>query len=136
MTRTPILEQGVDAVFDCVGSPQTVDLGLHLLRSTGTFVFIGGAGKQEVDWSLVWNRRLTIAGTYNFGPESRLDGRHTMAQVVDWLGDDRYRVDGLVTHTFGLEQWRTALATAAAGPRASSVKTALRPNPGIPLVTG
>lgn len=136
MTKTPILERGVDAVFDCVGSPDTIDLGLHLLRSTGTFVLIGAAGKQNVDWSLVWNRRITLAGTYNFGPEPALGNRHTMEQVVDWLGDDKYMVDGLVTHTYGLDEWRTALETAAAGPSAGSVKTTLRPNPDIPVVTG
>jgi threonine dehydrogenase-like Zn-dependent dehydrogenase len=134
MTPVPILEQGVDAVFDCVATAATIDLGLHLLRSTGMFVLIGGAGKQNVDWSLVWNRRLTLAGTYNFGPEPALDGRHTMAQVAEWLADDRYLVDGLVTHTFGLDDVGQAMQTASDGPRAGCVKAAFRPDPGIPLV--
>lgn len=134
MTKTPILQQGVDAVFDCVALPQTIDLGLHLLRSSGTFVLVGGAGKQPVDWSLVWNRGLTIAGTVNSGPEAALDGRTTFSQVVGWLADDRYAVDGLVTHTFDLDDWRTGLDTASGGPRAGCVKAVLRPNPDIPLV--
>ncbi len=136
MTKVPILERGVDAVFDCVGLPQTIELGLHLLRSTGMFVLIGGAAKQSIDWSLVWSRRLTIAGTYNFGPEPSLGGRHTFDQVVDWLGDEAYGVNHLVTHTFDLDAWTTALATASAGPRAGAVKVTLRPNPEIPLVDG
>lgn len=134
MTPVPILEQGVDAVFDCVGSSATIGLGLHLLRSTGCFVLIGAAGKQDVDWSLVWNRQLTVAGTINFGPETALDGRNTMAQVAEWLADDRYRVDGLVTHTFELDQVGQALATAGHGPRSECVKAAFRPNPDIGLV--
>ncbi len=134
LTPVPILERGVDAVFDCVGSSDTIDLGLHLLRSTGTLVLIGAAGKQNVDWSLVWSRRLTIAGTYNFGPEAELGGRHTMVQVAEWLGDDKYPVDGLVTHVFALEEYRTALETASAGPAAGCAKATLRPNPDIPLV--
>ncbi len=134
MTRTPILEQGVDAVFDCVGSEATIDLSLHLLRSSGQLVLVGAAGKQSVDWSLVWNRRLTVSGTHNSGPEAKLGGRYTMAQVVEWLGDDAYPVDGLLTHTFALGDFAEALATASAGPRAGSVKTALRPNPDLPLV--
>lgn len=134
LTKTPILEQGVDAVFDCVGRPETIDLGLHLLRSTGTLVLVGAAGKQPVDWSLVWNRRITVAGTYNFGPEPTLDGRHTMHQVVEWLGDERYPIDGLVTHTYDLDEWRDALATASSASRAGAVKTTLRPNADVPLV--
>jgi threonine dehydrogenase-like Zn-dependent dehydrogenase len=134
LTPVPILERGVDAVFDCVGSSQTIDLGLHLLRSTGMLVLIGAAGKQGVDWSLVWSRRLTVAGTYNFGPEADLGGRHTMAQVADWLADEKYQVDGLVSHVFGLDEYREALEVASAGPRAGCVKATLRPNPDIPLV--
>jgi threonine dehydrogenase-like Zn-dependent dehydrogenase len=134
MTRTPILEQGVDAVFDCVGFPDTIDLALHLLRPTGMLVLVGGAGKQTVDWSLVWNRQISVQGTINFGPEPALGGRHSMAQVVEWFADNDYRVDGIVTHTFDLDDWRTGLETASAGPRAECIKATLRPNPSIPLV--
>jgi len=134
MTRLPILERGVDAVFDCVAHPDTIDLGLHLLRPGGMLVLVGGAGRQHVDWSLVWNRQLTVQGTINFGPEPALEGRHTMDQVVDWLGDEAYPVDHLVTHVHPLDEWRTALSTASAGPRAAAVKVALRPNRSLPLV--
>lgn len=134
MTKLPILEHGVDVVFDCVAAPQTLDLAMHLLRPTGTLVLVGGAGKQAVDWSLVWNRQLTVAGTVNSGPEPSLDGKSTMAQIGDWLREDSYRVDGIVTHVFGLDEWKQGLATAAAGPAAQSVKATLRPNPDIPLV--
>lgn len=134
MTKTGILEHGVDVVFDCVASPATLDLGMHLLRATGMLVVVGTAGKQDVDWSLVWNRQLTVQGTINFGPEPSLGGRHTMAQVVEWLGDADYPVDGIVTHTFDLPEWKRALETASAGPNASAVKTTLRPNTEIPLV--
>ncbi len=134
MTRLPILEQGVDAVFDCVGHADTIDLAMHLLRPAGTLVLVGGAGKQPVDWSLAWNRELTILGTINSGPEPALGGRTTMAQVVEWLGDPGYRVDEVVTHTFDLDDWAQGLGTASAGPGAGAVKVTLRANPAIPLV--
>jgi len=57
-----------------------------------------------------------------------------MAQVVEWLGDERYPVDGLVTHTFDLTDWKHGLEAASAGPRARCVKSTLRPNPELPLV--
>jgi threonine dehydrogenase-like Zn-dependent dehydrogenase len=87
-----------------------------------------------LDWSLVWNRRITVAGTDNFGPEPTLDGRHTMHQVVEWLGDETYPVDGLVTHTYELDDWRDGLATASSASRAHAVMTTLRPNADVPLV--
>ncbi|GIE94141.1 zinc-dependent alcohol dehydrogenase [Paractinoplanes rishiriensis] len=126
MTRTPILERGVDVVFDCVGHSATIDLGLHLLRPTGMLVLVGAAGRQRVDWSLVWNRQLTVQGTVYSGPEPALGGRSTMSEVVTWLADPAFPVDGLVTHTYPLDEWRKALATATAGPRAGAVKVAFR----------
>jgi threonine dehydrogenase-like Zn-dependent dehydrogenase len=54
-----------------------------------------------------------------------------MAEIVDWLGDDSYPADHLVTHEYDLDEWRAALATASAGPRAGAVKVALRPNPAL-----
>lgn len=134
MTKIPVLEQGVDAVFDCVGHEDTIDLAIHLLRPRGTLVLVGAAGKQTADWTLVWHRELTILGTVNSGPEPRLGNRRTMAQVAEWLGDRSYRVDGLVTHTFPLDEWGDALRVASAGPAAQAVKVTLRPNPHIPLV--
>ncbi len=134
LTATPILQQGVDVVFDCVARRESIDLGLHLLRPTGMLVLVGGAGKQRVDWSLVWNRQLTVQGTVNSGPEPALGGRTTMAEVVRWLADPAYPVDGLVTHTFALDDWRLALRTASAAARANAVKVTLRPNPDLPLV--
>ena len=134
LTPLPILEKGVDAVFDCVAAPDTIDLALHILRPTGTLVLVGSAGKQDVDWSLVWNRQLAVQGTINFGPEPALDGQHTMAAVVDWFGDPDYAIDHIVTHTFELPAWRTALETASAGPKSGAIKVALRPNLDLPLV--
>jgi len=134
MTPLPILERGVDAVFDCVGHADTIDLGLHLLRPGGMLVLVGAAGKQGVDWSLVWSRELTVQGTINSGPEPALGGRRTMEQVAEWLADPAYRVDGLVTHIHGLGDWQQGLATASAGPGAGAVKVALRPNDDLPLV--
>ena len=134
MTRLPILADGVDAVIDCVGAPDTIRLGMHVLRPGGMLVLVGSAAKQRVDWSLVWNRQLTVQGTIHSGPEPSLGGRATMAEVVDWLADDAFPVDHLLTHAFALDEWRAALSTASAGPRAAAVKVALRPNPTLPLV--
>lgn len=134
LTPIPLLERGVDAVFDCVALPRTIELGMHLLRANGTFVLVGGAGKQDFDWSLVWNRQLTVKGSVNSGPEPQLGGRTTMSQVVQWLGEPAFRVDGIVTHVYDLAQWREALTTASAGPTQQAVKVALRPNPDVELV--
>ena len=50
-----------------------------------------------------------------------------MSQVVEWFGDSIYPVDGIVTGIWPLADWRKALTTASAGPRARCVKAVLRP---------
>jgi len=134
MTKIPLLEQGVDLVIDCVGTPDTIDLGMHIVRAKGMLVLAGTAGRQEVDWSLVWKRELTVQGTTDPGPEPKFDGKRTSEQMVEWLGDPSYPVDGLVTHVFDLAEWKTAIETASKGPAASAVRVAMRPNPDLPIV--
>lgn len=134
MTKTPILDRGVDVVFDCVGSTETIDLATHILRPRGTVVLVGAAGKQTADWSLVWHRELTVVGTVFYGPEPELAGATTFRRIVEWLDDPQYLIDGLVTHTFDLSQWTQALDTADAGPGAGAVKVTLRTNPDLPLI--
>lgn len=125
----PLLEDGVDAVFDCVGSEQTIDDGLRCLRPRGTLVLVGTAGSQTVDWSFVWHRELTVRGTVNYGLERPLDGsddrRRTFAIALDLLAEAR--PGHLVTHVFRLDESIEALRTAAAGPAAGAVKVAFAP---------
>ncbi len=133
-TPLPILERGVDVVYDCVGKPDTIDLALHLLRPGGTLVLVGAAGRQQVDWSLVWNRELTVRGTINAGPEPALSGRRACHEIVEWLADDAYPVDALVTHLAPLGRFAAAMAVASAGTRAGAGKVVLRPEDGPALV--
>ena len=121
--RLPVLDGGVDVVFDCVAAASTVDLGLRLLRARGTYVMVGTAARQKVDWSLLWWRELTLHGAVVYGEEPGLDGRRTFEVVTDWLADG-YPGDDLVTHTFPLERYDEALTTATAGPARGAVKVA------------
>ena len=125
--RLPVLDTGVDAVFDCVGHADTIDLGLRLLRARGTFVMVATAAKEDVDWSLLWWRELTVRGSVVYGEEPGLGGRRTFEQVADWLRDPAYRVDGMVTHRFPLADYPDALRTARQGPAAGAVKVVLEP---------
>ncbi|MDX6286239.1 MAG: hypothetical protein QOG53_1724 [Frankiales bacterium] len=120
--KLPVLDGGVDVVFDCVASADTIDLGMRLLRGRGTFVLVGTAARVKVDWSLVWWRELTIRGAVVYGEEQDVQGRRTFDVIGEWLADPAYAVGGVVTHTYPLEQYADALATATAGPAARSVK--------------
>jgi threonine dehydrogenase-like Zn-dependent dehydrogenase len=121
--KLPALSGGVDVVVDCVGSAQTLDLAMRLLRPRGTLVMLGTAGRQKVDWSLVWWRELTVVGTVAYATER--DGRRSFDIVRDWLADPTYPADIILTHRFPLDDYRQALDTATAGPRAQAIRVAL-----------
>jgi threonine dehydrogenase-like Zn-dependent dehydrogenase len=121
--RTPVLDGGVDLVVDCVGTAQTIDLAMRMLRGRGTLVLLGTAGRQKVDWSLVWWRELTVLGTVVYATER--DGRRTFDIVREWLQDPAYPADTILTHRFPLDRYADALDTASAGPRAQAIRVAL-----------
>jgi threonine dehydrogenase-like Zn-dependent dehydrogenase len=116
----PVLDRGLDAVFDCRGTAASVTLGLRLLRSAGTIVVAGRTARLELDWSAVWSRELTIAGSGGFGREPA--GWRTFAAVREWLTDPSFPADSLVTHRYPLDAFDTAIATAAAGEAVGAVK--------------
>jgi threonine dehydrogenase-like Zn-dependent dehydrogenase len=127
-----ILEDGYDVVYDCVGSPQTVDDALRALVPGGRLVLLGSSGEQRVDWSLVWHRELTVRGSGYYGVEDVPAGAHVpagrrraLAIALEVLAATR--PGHLVTHVFRLDEPVDALATAAAGPAAGAVKVAFAP---------
>lgn len=126
----PILDRGLDAVFDCRGTAASVTLALALLRSAGTLVVCGRVGRLELDWSAVWARELTIAGSGGFGREPA--GWRTFAAVREWLIDSSFPADSLVTHRYPLAEFGRALATAAAGEAAGAIKVVFE-DPCAPL---
>jgi L-iditol 2-dehydrogenase len=116
----PVLDGGVDAVFDCQATESSIDLGLRLLRGGGTLVLGGRSGRHLVEWSLVWARELSVLGSALYGREAT--GHRTFAIVREWLSDPAFPIDAVVTHQFPLEEYKAALETASAGVAAGAVK--------------
>ena len=116
----PVLDGGVDVVFDCRASAATIDLAVRLLRAGGTLVLCGRSGRHEIEWSLIWARELTVRGAASYGREP--DGNRTFGTVREWLSDSSFPVDGVVTHRFPLDEYTAALAIAQAGTAAGAVK--------------
>ncbi|MBV8445914.1 MAG: zinc-binding dehydrogenase, partial [Candidatus Dormibacteraeota bacterium] len=116
----PVLDGGVDVVFDCRANPASTDLSLRLLRGGGTLVLCGKSSRHEMEWPLVWSRELTLSGSAAYGREP--NGRRTFAIVREWLTDPAFPVDSIVTHRYPLEEYQRALDTAIAGIAAGAVK--------------
>lgn len=127
----PVLERGFDVVFDAVGSTQTIDDAARMTRPRGRLVLVAASVRQEVDWTLVWTRELTLSGTAYYGEEEvpadaevPAGRRRATAVALDVLAERR---PPLVTHVFPLEDHVAALRTSDAGPGARAVKVAFDP---------
>jgi L-iditol 2-dehydrogenase len=128
----PVLAGGFDVVFDCVGSQLSITDGLRYLRSLGKLVLIGAASTiDKLDWTMIWNRELTVLGSYVYGRESfRGKQQHTFAVTRELLarreGPD---VTPLVTHAFPIEDYATAIEANILRGKYQSVKTVFQMRP-------
>jgi len=116
---------GFELVFDCVGSRASVDASLRVVAPRGRLVLLGTAGElAHLDLTLAWARELRIIGSYVYGREASLPGApHTFDVLMDRLAQaDAPPVAELVTHRFGLDRWREAIAVATGRGRHQSVK--------------
>jgi threonine dehydrogenase-like Zn-dependent dehydrogenase len=120
-----VLTGGFGLVFDAVGSRGSVDASLRVVAARGRLVLLGTAGELEhLDLTLAWARELRVIGSYVYGREASLPGApHTFDHLMDRLAQaDAPPVAELVTHRFGLDEWRGAMAVASGRGRHASVK--------------
>ena len=104
---------GADLVYECVGSDESIDNSLRLVRSGGKVVLVGLASvPKRVDWTSIWLKELTIKGSFCYGIEN-IQGRRTRAfqQALEWMAEGKLDLEPLVTHRFRLEDYKKALAT-------------------------
>jgi L-iditol 2-dehydrogenase len=136
------VEGGPSLVFDTVGSQRSVADSLALTRESGRIVLVGAAARVSVDFTRLWYRQLTVAGIFAYGSAPALasfreaadpsalrdDHRDIYDSAIELLrsgGIDRL---GMVTHVFGLEEYRAALAAALDKGGHRSIKVAFRPD--------
>jgi threonine dehydrogenase-like Zn-dependent dehydrogenase len=116
---------GFDLVFDGVGSRSSVDASLRVVAPRGRLVLLGTAGElAHLDLTLAWARELRLIGSYVYGREASLPGApHTFDLLLGRFAQPAApAVAELVTHRFGLDHWRQALAVATGRGRHASVK--------------
>jgi threonine dehydrogenase-like Zn-dependent dehydrogenase len=111
------LTGGANAVFDCVGTSESITESLAVVRPRGRVVLVGMPGNVSVDLTGLWHREIELVGAYAYGTELTADGpRRTFDLAVELV---RHADLGrLVSATYPLARYREAIEHAAnAGPR-------------------
>jgi threonine dehydrogenase-like Zn-dependent dehydrogenase len=116
---------GVDVVYDTIGKPETLEVGVRLLRARGTLVKSGFHAPGRWEWSPLYFKELAWVGSNAFGIEV-VEGRrkHAFEHYFDLVTEDRVDVTAMLTHTFRLEEWRDAFAALAAQGDSGAIKVA------------
>jgi len=105
----PMLNGGVDVVYDTVASGATLEVGVRVVRSRGRLVAIGVEAPARFEWTPLYFKEIAIVGASGFGIEE-IDGRrqHAIAWYLELVAAGRVDVGAIVTHRFALGRWRDA----------------------------
>jgi threonine dehydrogenase-like Zn-dependent dehydrogenase len=116
---------GVDVVYDTVGTTETSEVAVRLLRTRGTLVKSGVNPPARWEWSPLYFKEISWVGSNAFGVEE-VEGvrQHAMLHFLDLVGDGRIDLSGMLTHTFRLAEWRDAFTALATQTESGAIKVA------------
>ena len=104
--------KGVSVAFEALGSPETFELAVSLLREGGRMVAVGiaaGATAAAIPITPLVRRGLVIIGS--FGARTRID----LPRVIDMANQGGYDVERAVTRRYPLSEARDAYAALSRG---------------------
>jgi threonine dehydrogenase-like Zn-dependent dehydrogenase len=129
-----MLMGGFPYVVEAVGSPGSVTEALRAVAHRGTVLLLGAAGISEVDLTPIWYKEAALVGsidhTVDTGPAPGFAGgpdRHSVDRALDILAAGLLPDDIVVTHEFGLEDYRTAIEAAIDRHNSHAIKVVFRP---------
>jgi threonine dehydrogenase-like Zn-dependent dehydrogenase len=129
----PMLVGGVDVVYDTVGAPATLEVGVRVTKSRGRISVTGVEAPRRFEWTPLYFKELQVVGSNAFGEET-FEGRrqHAMAWYLEWAASGRVDVTPILTHRFALDAWQKAFLACFDQRRSGAVKVLFdysRPTP-------
>ncbi len=129
-----MLMGGYPYVIEAVGAPQSVTESLRAVAHRGTVLLLGAAGVSEVDLTPVWYKEAALVGsidhTIDAGAAPGLAGgagEHSVDRALEILAAGLLPDTAVVTHEFGLDDYRTAVETAIDRGNSHAIKVVFRP---------
>ena len=106
---------GCDVYIEASGNEISVNQGLNMLINQGRYVQFGVFPEDiKADWNIIGDtKEMDIRGAHLSG--------HCYEPVIKGITDGTIRVDGVVTHTYKLDEWEKAFETAEKDPDAIKV---------------
>ncbi len=105
----PMLNGGVDVIYDSVGAPETVEVGVRITRARGRIVVTGVEAPRRFEWTPLYFKEIAVVGSNAFAIEE-WDGRrqHAMEWYFELVRSKRVDVTPIITHRFRLAEYPDA----------------------------
>jgi threonine dehydrogenase-like Zn-dependent dehydrogenase len=118
------LTGGADGVLDCVGSDGSIQQSLAIVKPRGRVTLAGMPGVVKLNLTTLWHRETAIAGAYAYGTEALAMGERRRTFDLAFELVQAARLGRLVSATYPLADYRTAIEHAASAGRRGAVKIA------------
>jgi threonine dehydrogenase-like Zn-dependent dehydrogenase len=118
----PVILGGADVVFECLGSPGTIEDAIRLARPDAPVTLVGMPGaRSTLDLTPLWHGEVSLVGAYAYGTE-RHEGRELSTfglamELAPGLG-----FETLAGPAFSLDRYPEAIRAARSVGRAGHVK--------------
>ena len=119
----PVLNGGVDVIYDTVSSPETFEVGLRCVRSRASIVALGVEPPRRFEWTPLYFKEIALVGSNGFGIEE-YEGRrqHAMEWYFEFIRTHGFDCTAIISHRFRLEDYREAFMTCHAQGKHAALK--------------
>ena len=103
----------IDVVYDTVGKPEALEVGVRFLKARGTLVKSGfhAPGPLGVEPPVLQGAELGRLATPSASRPWKAKRQHAIHHYFDLVAEaGSHRSARMLTHTFRFEQWRDALS--------------------------
>ncbi len=119
----PMLMRGPERIYDTVGSPETLEVGIRIAQPLAKIVITGVANPARFEWTPLYFKEIEVVGSNAFGIEDFRGQRlHTMEIYLSLLEEKRFDLTRLITHRFAIEQYRQAFLAAHVKSNSAAIK--------------
>ncbi|MEX1248635.1 MAG: alcohol dehydrogenase catalytic domain-containing protein [Anaerolineales bacterium] len=108
----PVVEGGVDRVYECVGSDRSLDDANRLARSGGKVVLVGIPGLAKgVDWTAIFAQELTVLAARQFHNAEAYQTKKWRAfdLALDLMAGGKVELGWMVSRKYALADYKRAL---------------------------
>jgi threonine dehydrogenase-like Zn-dependent dehydrogenase len=105
----PMLNRGVDIVYDTVSSAETLEVGVRVTRPRARIVVTGVEIPRRFEWTPLYFKEIALVGSNAFAIEEyQGQRRHAMEWYLDFVARGLIDVTPILTHRFALHDYREA----------------------------